>query len=52
MVRNVFEQLRDGVRYIPEGAKRYTFVISKLAVVHITMILDDFSNVFRRQILV
>jgi hypothetical protein len=51
-VWNVFEQLHDGVRHVFEGAKMYAFVISKLAVAHITMILDDFSNVFRRQILV
>src|SRR6266481_9990973 len=40
------------MRYIFKSAKMYAFVISELAVAHITVILDDFTNMFGRQILV
>ena len=34
-----------------ERAKMYTLVVPKLAVAHVTVILDNFPNMLRRQIL-
>jgi hypothetical protein len=37
--------------HIFEGTKMYTFVISKLAIAHVPVVLDDFANVFWGKIL-
>jgi hypothetical protein len=39
------------VRDTFQGAKVDMLIIVKLATAHVTMVLDDFTNVFRRQVL-
>jgi hypothetical protein len=39
------------MRDILEGAKMNTLVVSELAIAHITMVFDNFTDVFRRQVL-
>jgi len=37
---------------ILEGTQVNTFVISELTVTHITVVLDDFTDMLRREVLV
>lgn len=48
---DVLQKLHDSMRDVFEGSQVYTFVIPELLIRHISMILDDLSNVLRRQIL-
>ena len=48
---NIFEQLHDGVRDVFEGAEVHALVVSELTVAHVSVIFNDFSDVFRRQVL-
>src|SRR6267154_6255031 len=49
--RNVLEQLHHSVRDVFQGAKVNALIIAKLAIAHVTMVLDDFTDVLRRQVL-
>jgi hypothetical protein len=48
---DVLEQLHDGMRNIFQCAEMNSFVVSELAIGHVTMVLYDFAHMFRRHIL-
>jgi hypothetical protein len=49
--RDILQQLHNGVRNIFQGPKVDALVVSELPVAHVSMIFDNFSDVFRREIL-
>ena len=50
-MRDVFEQFHYGVRHVLECTKMDTLVITEFAVADITMALNDFAYMLRRQVL-
>jgi mRNA-degrading endonuclease RelE of RelBE toxin-antitoxin system len=49
--RDILQKLHDSVRNVLERSQVYTLVIPELPIRHVSVILDDLSNVLRGKIL-
>jgi hypothetical protein len=48
---DVFEEFHDSMRNILQSSKVNAFIVTELAITHVTVILDDFTDVLWREIL-
>ena len=50
-VRDVLQKFHDRMRDVLESTEVNTLIVTELAVAHVTMNLDDFADMLRRQII-
>jgi hypothetical protein len=50
-VRDVLQQLHDGMRYILQSPKVDALVISELPIAHVSVVFDNFTDMFRGKVL-
>lgn len=50
-VRNVLQQFHDSMRNVLQRAEVHSLVVPELAVAHVSVVFNDFADMFRREIL-